>query len=126
MSALVSLHINLHLEEEVDYLLRNLPDLRYLNGLPVEREAIFSGSEEEDRLSEGALTSGHQNVTINAQMAMHIPEDYPIELSSSRLTGRGPEMTTMQDAEETMPEGTLQLGNSMLVSLRPASQTGSV
>ena len=42
MPILRSLHINLHQEEEVDYLLRNLPELQTLNGLVVERDAIFS------------------------------------------------------------------------------------
>jgi hypothetical protein len=42
MPVLQSLHINLHLEEEVDFLLRNLTELQMLNGLVVERDAIFS------------------------------------------------------------------------------------
>lgn len=46
MPILSSLHINLHQEEEVDFLLRNLPGLQVLNGLVVERDAIFSEDEE--------------------------------------------------------------------------------
>ena len=42
MPALASLFINLHEEEQVDYLLRSMPGLQILNGLEVEREAIFS------------------------------------------------------------------------------------
>ena len=48
-----SLHINLHQEEEVDFLLRNLPGLQVLNGLVVERDAIFS--EDEDCLVNSEL-----------------------------------------------------------------------
>ena len=33
------------IEEEVDFLLRNLPGLQVLNGLVVERDAIFSEDE---------------------------------------------------------------------------------
>ena len=42
MPVLQHLHVNLHQEEEVDFLLRNLPNLLMLNGLVVERDAIFS------------------------------------------------------------------------------------
>lgn len=46
MANLRSLRINLHEEEQVDYLLRNLDGLMELNGLAVEREALFSNEEE--------------------------------------------------------------------------------
>ena len=42
MPRLENLQINLHLEEEVDYLLRQLPELKVLNNIPVERDAIYS------------------------------------------------------------------------------------
>ena len=42
MPVLTSLFINLHEEEQVDYLLRSMPTLCILNGLEVERDAIFS------------------------------------------------------------------------------------
>ena len=42
MPRLENLQINLHLDEEVDYLLRQLPELKFLNGIVVERDAIFS------------------------------------------------------------------------------------
>lgn len=45
MPRLENLQINLHLEEEVDYLLRQLPELKILNNIPVERDAIYSESE---------------------------------------------------------------------------------
>ena len=45
MPALISLFINLHEEEQVDFLLRSLPKLQFLNGLEVERDAIFSDNE---------------------------------------------------------------------------------
>lgn len=48
MQNLEVLHINLHEEEQVDYLLRSLTNLQYLNGLPVERDALFNDSEEVD------------------------------------------------------------------------------
>ncbi len=46
MPDLRSLHISLFEEDQVDYLLRNLGDLMYLNGLSVEREALFNEDEE--------------------------------------------------------------------------------
>ena len=48
MPVLSNLHLNLHQEEEVDFLLRNLPNLQMLNGLLVERDAIFSEEGESD------------------------------------------------------------------------------
>ena len=52
MHSLRRLRINLHEEEQVDYLLRNLENLEELNGLAVEREALFNedpnNNEEED------------------------------------------------------------------------------
>ncbi len=52
MPSLRRLRINLHEEEQVDYLLRNLENLEELNGLAVEREALFNedpnNNEEED------------------------------------------------------------------------------
>ena len=46
MPQLKVLHINLHEEEQVDYLLRTLSNLEYLNGLAVERDALFNEEEE--------------------------------------------------------------------------------
>jgi Leucine-rich repeat (LRR) protein len=51
MPSLKSLQVNLHEEEQVDYLLRTLGDLELLNGLAVERDALFNeeeGEEEEE------------------------------------------------------------------------------
>jgi len=47
MPNLKVLFINLHEEEQVDYLLRTLASLQYLNGLAVEREALFNDDDEE-------------------------------------------------------------------------------
>ena len=40
MPALRSLYINLTEEEQVDLIMKNLPNLEYLNGLPVDREDV--------------------------------------------------------------------------------------
>lgn len=45
MPALRSLSINLQEEEQVDLIMRNLPDLEHLNGLPVDRD---EGDEENE------------------------------------------------------------------------------
>jgi len=37
---LKSLYINLHEEAQVDYIIRELPYLEFLNGLPVDREIL--------------------------------------------------------------------------------------
>ena len=45
MPALKNLYINLQEEEQVDLIMRNLPNLEYLNGLPVDRD---DGDEENE------------------------------------------------------------------------------
>ena len=40
MPALRSLYVNLAEEDQVDLIMRLLPDLEFLNGLPVDRDAI--------------------------------------------------------------------------------------
>ena len=57
MPLLENLHINLHQEEEVDFLLRNLPNLLMLNGLVVERDAIFSDEGESELLDQNEACS---------------------------------------------------------------------
>ena len=47
----------MHQEEEVDFLLRNLPNLQVLNGLVVERDAIFSEDEECGLNSDAPISS---------------------------------------------------------------------
>jgi hypothetical protein len=37
-----SLLMNLHMEEQVDFIIRTLPQLEFLNGLRVERDLIVS------------------------------------------------------------------------------------
>ena len=44
---LESLYINLHQEEQVDLVMRVLVDLKYLNGLPVERDILEEEGEDE-------------------------------------------------------------------------------
>ena len=47
LPSLRALRINLHEEAQVDYLLRRLEGLEELNGLAVEREALFNDEEEQ-------------------------------------------------------------------------------
>ena len=52
---MIRLGINLHEEDQVDYLLRTLAHLKFLNGIEVEREALFDSSEEEVEESQSNL-----------------------------------------------------------------------
>ena len=45
---LTNISINLFEEDQVDYLLRNIEHLEFLNGLKVEREALFEEEESEE------------------------------------------------------------------------------
>lgn len=51
LPALRSLYVNLQTEDQVDMIMRYLPHLEYLNGLPVDRDAIED--EEENNHIEG-------------------------------------------------------------------------
>ena len=84
MPVLNSLHINLHQEEEVDFLLRNLPTLQVLNGLVVERDAIFSEGEYEEN---DDMTTDRQN-------------ENPLALAENRLS-EGLEPTQATGVVET-------------------------
>jgi hypothetical protein len=44
---LESLYINLHTEDQVDMIMRVLDDLKFLNGLPVERDDLEEEGEDE-------------------------------------------------------------------------------
>ena len=48
LSQLYSLYINLVTEEEVDYVLRKLANLEFLNGLGVDRDEINAASKQEE------------------------------------------------------------------------------
>jgi len=57
---LTKLQINLFEEDQVDYLLRHLEQLEVLNGLKVERDALFN--EEESSDPEHQLNSSDRGV----------------------------------------------------------------
>jgi hypothetical protein len=61
MPNLKVLFINLHEEEQVDYLLRSLGSLEYLNGLAVERDALFNEEGEEEENEEASFANPQHN-----------------------------------------------------------------
>ena len=61
MPNLKVLFINLHEEEQVDYLLRSLGSLEYLNGLAVERDALFNEEGEEEENEEASFANPQNN-----------------------------------------------------------------
>ncbi len=54
---LKSIHVNLHEEEQVDFIFRTMPNLQFLNDTEVEREELSGQYEEEE--SEGEELTGH-------------------------------------------------------------------
>jgi Leucine-rich repeat (LRR) protein len=81
MPQLDSLQINLHLEEEVDFLLRSLPRLQILNGLAVERDAIFSDEDEEQEIENYLLRL--ENGLFALQSIVYIIMDISVNGSSA-------------------------------------------
>ena len=60
MPSLRSLHINLHEEEQVDFIFRNMPNLEMLNDTEVEREEFEGEGEGEQQYEEEeAMMNGH-------------------------------------------------------------------
>ena len=57
LPVLRSLYINLQTEDQVDLIMRHLPNLEYLNGLPVDRDAL----EEEEDPSQADITAGKES-----------------------------------------------------------------
>ena len=63
LPSLRALRINLHEEAQVDYLLRRLEGLEELNGLAVEREALFNDEEEQlEQTEEGQFEDANEYV----------------------------------------------------------------
>lgn len=52
MPKLDSLHLNLHEESQVDFVIRNLPNLKYLNGEEIDREELQNESSQSEPHSE--------------------------------------------------------------------------
>lgn len=64
---LKNLYINLSQEEQVDYILKKMPNLAYLNGLPVDRDDLYGG--------EGMIESIANDVTFkNSHLQESIDE----------------------------------------------------
>lgn len=63
-----SLYINLTIEEQVDYIMRSLPNLLYLNGLPVvdreslEADAIIENVQDVDRAENDSIEEYEKNL----------------------------------------------------------------
>jgi hypothetical protein len=113
MPQLDSLQINLHLEEEVDFLLRSLPRLLILNGLAVERDAIFSDEDEEqEQLTDDVLTISNNNLTINTKVNLNIPEDNT-NLSTGRLTIHNANAISADEQHETRTTTQVKANSSL-------------
>jgi hypothetical protein len=48
----------------VDYLLRNLTNLEYLNGLAVERDALFNEEEDEEEEQESRMHHNADDIAV--------------------------------------------------------------
>ena len=100
MPVLNSLHINLHQEEEVDFLLRNLPVLQMLNGLVVERDAIFS--EEEDNEGEASAHHGDSTV-VRSSLEIKVEPDGTGLTKSELAIDTYEDVNHVQSMTDTMP-----------------------
>lgn len=77
-AGLKSLFINLTREQQVDFILRKLPRLEFLNGLAVDREELYSSQgneDEEDQLNQQQMIDFDQ-LKSNESMVKEQHEDY--------------------------------------------------
>ena len=63
LPVLRSLYVNLQTEDQVDLIMRHLPNLEYLNGLPVDREAL----EEDPEQANAQLAAVLKEANLNGQ-----------------------------------------------------------
>lgn len=92
MPDLRSLHINLHVEDQVDLVIKQLPNLRQLNGLPVDRDMI-----EEENAAEQESTL-IQHAGEGPAEKTPVPESKILE-SISPLSSLQPQKSTSQIVE---------------------------
>ena len=50
-----SLYVNLHEEDQVDLIMKNLPELEFLNGLPVDRETISDENDVDQSITQRSV-----------------------------------------------------------------------
>ncbi len=60
-----SLYINLQTEDQVDHIMRLLPNLEYLNGLPVDRDALDEDEDENQETDQDQLAAVEQEAIAN-------------------------------------------------------------
>ena len=84
MPSLRSLYINLQEEDQVDLLMRLLPDLEYLNGLPVDRDAL-----DEDPIVEGSPNNNNDPALAIVKEASANVGDQVRELPSEQEQSSG-------------------------------------
>jgi len=100
MPKLKSLQINLHEEEQVDYLLRTLTDLQLLNGLAVEREALFNEDEEgEEEAEEDTPYSNEAPVPAQPEAVEAVAQQY--------YEAQNPQMTVVEEAQAENEESAI-------------------
>lgn len=105
MPALRSLYINLEEEDQVDLLMRLLPELEYLNGLPVDRDQL----EDEDN---NAIA--HPDSTNDPALAVRIEANKNVGDSVDELPDE--EDSDTEIVQQTQDEENEKM-NSSLMSL---------
>ena len=95
-----SLYVNLQTEDQVDLIMRLLPNLEYLNGLPVDRDAIDEEGDitgQMNAVQQEAIENGHGQVT-------ELPEEedsqgYDETQQEMQQQTRGPNDTSLMSAQ---------------------------
>ena len=102
MPSLRSLHINLHEEEQVDFIFRNMPNLEMLNDTAVEREDFEAEGEGEPQYEDEEVANGHlereeHNMERDEEPQEEEPEE---ELAPPQNMAQEPEEPQNQESEE--------------------------
>lgn len=109
-----SLYINLQTEDQVDHIMRLLPHLEYLNGLPVDRDAL----DEEDNQETDQLTAVEQEAIANGHTQV---QERPGEEDS-----QGYDDTQQDIINNTSHANAMNRGDTSLMSAQSAARNADI
>jgi Ca2+-binding EF-hand superfamily protein len=107
MPSLRSLHINLHEEEQVDFIFRNMPSLEMLNDTEVEREE-FEG-EGEQQVYEDDEDINDQDMMNGEQMEQQMQQQMEHQMQQQEQPEGEEEPSEVEEQEESEPHSRLEI-----------------
>lgn len=120
MPKLNSLHLNLHEESQVDYVIRNLPNLKYLNGETIDRDELQDGNSQDGMTNEASRPHSNRSIKQINEAEEKEEDDFsdrPFE-SKSQSTPPGEGEKGVNSTFSNCTDG-MNYSDSEEVSLKP-------